>query len=750
MIKAGVGQAECIDTLNATRIAVAQCRQQMGSLNPQAGIVFASIDFDHRQMLDEIHGSFPGIELIGCTTAGEFSSAYDFSDDSVSLMVFYSDTIEIRAGAGRNASENPEAAAKSAIQQARKGLSQQEALCLVLPDGYLESPNIVIDCLNHELSRHCPVFGGSANCFLDAKRMTRQFFKNEILKDAVTLLLFAGPVEYAFSVSNSWKPVGKKALITASEGRDIMRIGDLKALDFYQYYLGRHSYPAVEFPLAVYEADGAHFYLCAISRYNKENGSVTLFSPVPQGTTVQLTEAIRNTIIEDTKASAGALTQAYSGGRPAFALAFSCALRKYILGTRTREELQILKTILPDHLPIIGFYGRGEFSPLIRNHHSHFHNATLVSLLVGEKNDTAKERAFLMPAEQIQGMQCSKDPEQVNQFLQKKLRHSETYRKHLELSKELNSALLRKVSQEIDETRQKIEEANKKIMDSIQYAKMIQRSLLPNLENVKSYLPDSFFIWMPKDIVGGDIFFTDTYGCGGGFVLGVVDCTGHGVPGAFMTMIASSALRQIIRDEKIYDPANILKRLNFIVKTTLQQDMKDAPSDDGLDAAICFVSGQWSAANCSLSDSSVAADKDPPATDHGQQATDSRQLIFAGARLPLICIHNGELKVIRGDRQSIGYKRSNTDYEFANHVVPVRKGMSFYLFTDGFADQLGGKRGRRFGSRRFWDLLKENSDKPFDEQREILIQASEAYRGEDERQDDITVVGFGFRDYSKY
>ncbi len=275
--------------------------------------------------------------------------------------------------------------------------------------------------------------------------------------------------------------------------------------------------------------------------------------------------------------------------------------------------------------------------------------------------------------------------------------------------------LVEKRTAELHKTLEKVEEANKKIMDSLQYAKMIQRSMLTNLDMIKIYLPDSFFVWMPRDIVSGDIFFTDSFE--DGFVIAVLDCTGHGIPGAFMTMIASSGLTRIIRNEKCHDPAQILKQLNFTVKTSLQQDTEYAVSDDGLDAAICLVN------------------------------TKKKTLIFAGARLPLIYVLNGESHIIKGDRQSLGYRKSNTDFNFTNQTVRIEEGMSFYMLTDGFVDQLGGKKDRRFGTRRFRDLTEKISGEYFEKQGEILLKTFNEYQGENERQDDVTVIGFAFNSY---
>ncbi len=265
-----------------------------------------------------------------------------------------------------------------------------------------------------------------------------------------------------------------------------------------------------------------------------------------------------------------------------------------------------------------------------------------------------------------------------------------------------------------------VREANRYIIQSLEYAGRIQSSMLPNPEAVKCLLPDSFVIWMPRDIVSGDIFFIEPVD-EGFMIIAVVDCTGHGVPGAFLTMIASSALSRIISDEKCRDPALILKRLNLIVKATLHQDTAYAVSDDGMDAALCIINMK------------------------------EKVLTFAGARLPLFYCRNGCLQVIKGDRQSIGYKqskRSDIAFDFTNHQIQIEKGMSFYMATDGFEDQLGGSEQSqfalsRFGSRRFISLLGEISNLNFETQEAGLIEAFEAHKGNNNRQDDVTVLGFG-------
>lgn len=255
---------------------------------------------------------------------------------------------------------------------------------------------------------------------------------------------------------------------------------------------------------------------------------------------------------------------------------------------------------------------------------------------------------------------------------------------------------------------------NEKIKSSIRYARMIQTSLLPDFKRFQRFVPHSFYIWRPKDLVGGDIFFVDHFQAGA--IIAVMDCTGHGVPAAFMTMIVSVGFRRIVNEEGCTDPARILEKLNRMVKNTLHQNSDKAVSDDGLDAAICFV----------------------PASHERENS----RLIFAGARLPLLYIQDGEVKMIKGDRQSLGYVDSDPEHVFENHVLHLRPEMRFYLFTDGFPDQLGGPRRLPFGKKRFKQLILENREQPFAVQRDKLLIAFEQHRGDKERQDDITVVGF--------
>ncbi|MEO5339056.1 MAG: SpoIIE family protein phosphatase [Magnetococcus sp. MYC-9] len=286
---------------------------------------------------------------------------------------------------------------------------------------------------------------------------------------------------------------------------------------------------------------------------------------------------------------------------------------------------------------------------------------------------------------------------------------SRTYTVRLETEVRARTAELHDKNAELQQSLRVIEEANKKIQDSIQYAQRIQQALLPDWVALRSSLLDSFILWEPRDVVGGDIYFAETEE--ETVLLALLDCTGHGVPGAFMTMIAISGLKRLVRDEGLRDPADLLKSLNFVVKTTLQQENEQARSNDGLDAGILVI--------------------DRP----------RRQIRYAGAKLALITIQEGTLRVLKGDKKSLGYKESSLDHTYTTHTLPAESGMLCYLATDGAVDQLGGPKGLALGNARFHALLLENSVHPMEQQKRLLQEQLRRYQGGMERMDDLTVLG---------
>lgn len=256
-----------------------------------------------------------------------------------------------------------------------------------------------------------------------------------------------------------------------------------------------------------------------------------------------------------------------------------------------------------------------------------------------------------------------------------------------------------------------LEQKNVKIMDSIDYAQRLQESILPAQTDLAAMFADYFVFWQPRDQVGGDFYWIRRIDENRGLIA-VIDCTGHGVPGAFMTMAVNSILDNITTTVND-DPATILTELNRRVKETLHRSDPRGLADDGLDIGLCY----WE---------------------------DGRRIVFAGAKISLFINRMGHVQLIRGNNKSLGYRRSKPDLSFSNNEWLLEAGDVLYLTSDGFIDQNGGDRDYPFGRKRFIDTLSGLSGQNLSQQRDGLIAAWQSYMGEEMQRDDVTVFGFTF------
>ena len=475
MIHVGLGQFEGIDTDTVINHVISTCESQMGGHRPQAGLVFASIHFDHGHMLKRITDAFPGMELIGCTTAGDFSTAFGFSDDAITLMTLASDEIQFSTGVGRGLSSDYESALGHAVKTAQNKLDQDPGLCLALPQGYNIHHDAILRHLGEILGTDCPIFGGASGTDWTHRSDFLQFHGSEALTDAIPLLLMAGPITHTFSIANSWRPVGKKAVVNKSRERIVYRIDNMEAVDFYRHYLGHHDEPAKEFVLAVYDQGRDRSYVRAPIEY-QDDGSIIFSEHIPQGAKVQLTEATREDLIQDTLATSQSMTSMKKDWEPAFALAFSCAFRKEVLGTEAGIELEILRAHFPAHLPIMGFYCFGEIGPLVPGGKSMAHGATLITLWVGSRSHG------VAPTADVRATKTSRIPIQIERtavdqtaFLKRKLKRSEGYRQRLEANKDFNLRMHRRIMDEVEKARFEIQKKEAALSKSEEkYRRIVQ------------------------------------------------------------------------------------------------------------------------------------------------------------------------------------------------------------------------------------------------------------------------------------
>lgn len=256
-----------------------------------------------------------------------------------------------------------------------------------------------------------------------------------------------------------------------------------------------------------------------------------------------------------------------------------------------------------------------------------------------------------------------------------------------------------------------IEERNREVMASINYAQRIQQAILPDERTIKRLLPESFVLFKPRDVVSGDFYWLSEVA--GKTIVAAVDCTGHGVPGAFMSMIGETLLNEIVNGEGITMPAAILQRLDERIRETLRQ--QETNNQDGMDMSLCLIDSEANA------------------------------LHFAGAKNPLVYIQEDTLHVIKGDRRGIGgYQRLIRDgvKPFTSHTVSLDSQTHCYLFSDGYQDQFGGKRNRKFKPKRLYRLLHEVHTQPHEVQHRALEERLEEWKNGQKQIDDILVVGF--------
>lgn len=455
MLRVAIGQSEGIHTQRVIDHVLAQCRAQLRGDRPGAGILLASGEFDYAQALRRVAEELPGLALIGGTTRGAMCGPAGYAEDALSLVLFASDTVSMTAGVARDCSGDPARAVRGVLDRARQDLDGPERLCIALPEVARQDTHEVVAALGRELAEGCGLFGGAMGRTWAGKDSAWQFAGTEVMTDALPLLLFSGPIEYAFTVENSWTPVGERQRVTRAAGREVARIGERTALEFYQHYLGEHTHPAIEFPIAVFDGDSENYYVRVPRGYDADTGAVRYSGPVPEGATVQLTEAVRSHMLERTDRAAHRAAAALASTRPAVALTASCGIRRLILGTQVARESEIVGTNIPD-VPVFGMYADGEIAPVAPGRPSVLHQATLVTLVVGERD--AEVPAWTSP-------RAAKTPDTAAdvEFLSRKLARSERFRAQLEEAHERDHAMLRTINNEIERSRALISRKNEEL-----------------------------------------------------------------------------------------------------------------------------------------------------------------------------------------------------------------------------------------------------------------------------------------------
>lgn len=257
------------------------------------------------------------------------------------------------------------------------------------------------------------------------------------------------------------------------------------------------------------------------------------------------------------------------------------------------------------------------------------------------------------------------------------------------------------------ESNKELLEKNKDITDSIYYAQRIQQSILQTPEQLRDYFEDSFLLYKPKDIVSGDYYWfyeNETYK-----FISVIDCTGHGVPGAMMSMVANSMFKEVFINKKTINPSEILKALDVELEKSINKN-QDATFNDGMDVSIIRINKI------------------------------NNDLVFAGAFRSVLISSNNEITELKGSRYPIGFY-SGIEKQFITQTLQLKKGDCIYMFTDGFIDQFGGEKNKKLNKSNFKDLLQTINDMSMDEQEAFLEYSFNNWKQDNDQTDDVLVVG---------
>lgn len=265
----------------------------------------------------------------------------------------------------------------------------------------------------------------------------------------------------------------------------------------------------------------------------------------------------------------------------------------------------------------------------------------------------------------------------------------------------------------IDIAYKELSDKNKDITDSITYSKRIQDAIFPDQKYYTSLFPNSFVFFKPKDIVSGDFYWFEK-DTNGDVYAAIIDCTGHGVPGAFLSIVGFNLLNNAIYEHKCKTPADILNQINTDLNETLKQTEEENSIKDGMEISIC----KWS--------------------------NSKNELIFAGANTSILKIRNNDIETINGNKHQVGSFYNEQLKPFTNVSVEIKSNDIIYMFSDGYVDQFGGEKGKKFMIKNFRELLISNSNSTMDNQKKLIANNFDIWKGKLEQVDDVTVIGIRF------
>ena len=397
-LNTGIGVSVLTDSYKAGAEAAGKALKELGQKKADVLMVFAAPKFKQQKMVNGIKSVTKNIPMIGGTTAGEISTQ-GLSVKSVVVMAINSKDIEFYVGQGKNIAKNEVNAGKQLAKSVlKKALKKNANTLVMLPDGLAGDGLAVIQGAQKVLGESFEIVGGSLGDESDFKH-TYQYYNGKVYDNTVVGMLMCGgkKIKTATGVRSGWESIGNRFKSTKSKGNVVYKFGNKKALDFYRELLGKErgkKLPAIglEYPMGLIDErakiEGYDYFQirCPVG-IDEKAGSVTFAASIPEGKEVTLTYSSRSTIINGSKLSAMQAKKTLKG-KARLIMMFSCVARKMVLGRRTNEEVNLVKSVFGKNVPIFGFYTYGEIGPIdkrvptLRN--TRWHNETVVLYVLGE------------------------------------------------------------------------------------------------------------------------------------------------------------------------------------------------------------------------------------------------------------------------------------------------------------------------------------------------------------------------------
>ena len=381
MLKMAVGQSDEFDPATAIAAVLEQCRPQLAGASPKAAIVFAAFDSFDPIIGRTLRARFPGVQVIGSTSAAEMSSAGGYQEDSVTVALLVADSVDFTTGMASIAVDL-EGACIRAVEEALAATARRPRLCIMLTDG-LDGQR-TLEAVRGALPDDVVVIGGGASGKTVGRRPSFQFCNDDVIEDGVALLLLSGEFAFSFAVGTGLRPIGPSGTVTRAEYGLIHEIDGRPAEQFIAGYVDDPGPATYGNPLAVRAQGATEPYLRVMLHKDPATGALAVPGEVPAGSTVQITTASTDEIVRASGDTVRRATESFVPGRTlSGAMLFSCATRRFLLGTRTGQEVTEARALLPENLPLVGMYCGGEIAPVDDTNTSRFLNETFVALLLG-------------------------------------------------------------------------------------------------------------------------------------------------------------------------------------------------------------------------------------------------------------------------------------------------------------------------------------------------------------------------------